>query len=439
MKMELLGGLVCPQCSSHLSPEVVLEKNGEEIVHGTVRCRCAEYPIVSGILVLKKDSRTRAATSLLRKGQIVDSLNVLAEARFTSPTYRAISRVLRIPIPSMTTRIYRILLKGDLLSQCQASTFLDTIERLRWGLWAEDLRYRFSTPDFVGAVALMQLIGRSNKLTLDLGCGTGHSSYILSGKVPERTIVCADLLFVHLYLAKRFFVGSAQFICLDVNKPLPFQKGTFSNVLCLQMFHYVKSQPFLAKELVRVLDEAGILILSHLHNRLVNREREYRGHALTPQEYITLFSSLRTRLLPEDTVVLNFVRKGQFDLSTSMDLPTLNKCDTLTLVGSADPNVFKPYRNLDYALMRTPRRLVVNPIYTLQKEGDRCLLQLKTVSEELRRMYRLFDSFMPKRIQVRTDILAQALSATTKIDQQSEIQDLVRRFVLIDAPRNYAS
>ena len=437
MRTSFLAQLSCPECSSPLQADLVLEGNAEEITAGTVRCQCSQYPIVAGILVFQRDSGTKVITSLLNRGKVTESLNILTDTRPDRFTFKGISYLERSGAPIPLTG-YKLLMKllrvgSRPISECEGATFVKTIDSLGWGYWAEYLKYRFSSPSFVGAVTLAQLIQPSTKPTLDLGCGTGHSAYALSARVPEDTLVCADVIFIHLYLAKKFFVNNAQFICLDANRRLPFRDGFFSNVTSVDGFHWVRSSQELAQELTRILQAEGILLLPHLHNRMVY---EGIGYPLSPEEYSSLFGALEPRLLPESKIVEDFTKEGSIDLSGSNAYDVLNKCDTISLVASRNQGIFKRYGGQDDALLKSSRRLTVNPMYRVETVGDKYLLELNKISDEFQAEYPLLHSYLPDHIQIEKEMLDQVLRHEA-ISNLPEIRKLVRDFVLIDTPKNY--
>jgi SAM-dependent methyltransferase len=127
---------------------------------------------------------------------------------------------------------------------------------------------------------------------LDLGCGDGRHSALLSGMV--RTVVGLDnqmlpLQFAHLLIhgdkispsAKR---GNVQ-LCRGDGTRLPFGSGTFDVAVCFDMIEHLPPQrvPSFIEEVWRVLQPAGLFVVvtpnrASLHNRLW-------GHRLSEKHY----------------------------------------------------------------------------------------------------------------------------------------------------------
>src|SRR5437870_13005059 len=68
MIASVLDHLTCPSCGGALSPGRWAEDAGGEILYGVVRCECAEYPIVDGIMSLGTGSGTPEIVDLVKRG-----------------------------------------------------------------------------------------------------------------------------------------------------------------------------------------------------------------------------------------------------------------------------------------------------------------------------------------------------------------------------------
>ena len=107
--------------------------------------------------------------------------------------------------------------------------FLEAVKAFGGDLYADFMRHRFSMPPFRTVVPMAAAV-REDGWILDFGCGPGHASFVIAKLAAPERLVCADLSFTSLVLAKHFFVPEANFVCVDADAPLPFEDGFFSTV-----------------------------------------------------------------------------------------------------------------------------------------------------------------------------------------------------------------
>src|SRR5262249_40631579 len=108
-----------------------------------------------------------------------------------------------------------------------AATFVQISNKLSPYASADWQIFRFSMPTFLPVFALLHIVQADGSI-LDFGCGMGQASFLISRMWPNSNIVCADYSFCTLYVAKKYFVPSASYVCLDGNYLLPFESGEFS-------------------------------------------------------------------------------------------------------------------------------------------------------------------------------------------------------------------
>ena len=127
---------------------------------------------------------------------------------------------------------------------------------------------------------------------LDLGCGDGRHSALLSG--AARTVVGLDNQMLPLQYAYLLIHGgkisprakrdNVQLCCGDGTR-LPFRSRTFDVATCFDMIEHLPTQrvPAFIEEVGRVLQPAGLFVIvtpnrANLHNRLW-------GHHLSEKHY----------------------------------------------------------------------------------------------------------------------------------------------------------
>lgn len=209
MFKNILNTLTCPYCGSKFELEQVLTENNEEIINGIVKCERRRYPIVEGILVLRIDEQLDYTIKLLKKEKNYDALLTLLK----SGRDRKLSSLLQlqkanIPFFNFFNKLFLYYKKIIFRSffKNKKMTFCQTVDTWKYGLWGDYLKHRFSNPTFLANLPLINMIKEPEKNVLDLGCGTGHTSFVISKFVPERNIICADREFVNLFSDLRTFI-----------------------------------------------------------------------------------------------------------------------------------------------------------------------------------------------------------------------------------------
>lgn len=369
--------LSCPHCRGTLEPE-----------RDQLRCGCSTYPVVGGIPILTPWARHRKFT--LEQ----------ALARHLPSAEGLLSKILRRIAPGVG-RIRSALERPEV-------TFLDLAAGLGREKDLDYFRYRFSDLSYLSTAALLTPIEQGP--VLDLGCGAGHLVHALARRLPPAQIVGVDLNFTLLYLAKRFLVPAAHFVCADASSRLPFADGTFAAALCADTFNYLPDRPTTAAELQRVA--RGPLLLSRL------ADPSFRGRGalapLAPDAYLELFRERAPRLYRDTQILESFLRTRALDLTR----PDAAADQVLTLTAGVDSKI---YDGADY-FVRGGR---LNPIYETQEEAGSLRLRRRFISERYARVYGAYSEFLPETLTVTREQIA------------AQDPELVRKLVLLDLPPHY--
>ena len=298
MKMDFLDILFCPSCQSTfqvydlVEVQHLLHSDAQRMIYGVVRCGCAEYPVVDGILIFKRDEKTRQVLDYVARKKTWAALKqcfdygpdlnrlLLATASNATLPYKALGLVLRLltgagfrrPIP-----LYKLLHVASVLH----------IDRF----WTTYLKHRHSATSFWCSIPFIQLIDSNATHALDVGCGMGIFSWVLSKRVAEESIICQNLDFAGLYLARKYFVPNANFICSDFGEQQPLPDGFCDVVFSCDALAYVDDKIHACNEIARVLRRDGLLILAHNHTP---SRRDYisqngRGDFLDPPTASEIF------------------------------------------------------------------------------------------------------------------------------------------------------
>lgn len=429
MKKGLLELIRCPYCGTDLEIEEIYSENGEEIIYGCIKCECDTYPILGGILILKNAPVKKYILKYLKKKE-----NEKAIALSFGCGVDESCRVVDIlsPKPCGKFLAERLLDFTKYLSKKRYKRYSDNdlsfCGVLGNGLTDAYFKHRFSSQTFWSLYPFIPLLRMKRKRILEVCCGAGHASFAISKYVNPDELICVDGGFMSLYLAKKYF-SAAEFINIDANYQLPFKDDTFSSIVMMDAFHYVDARALLAKEFERVLNKEGMLLFLHLHNALV--ENVAAGKPLSPSAWKSLFNNLDVRALPEGRIVEDFIMRNKLDLSKKYSEEELNSSGAISMIGGADLDCLD---GIWKDVLEVKDNLIINPIYKMRGKGDIILLEREFPSEFFRKEYPLTEKYLPESCVIDKKIVR---GRSVCFSDSDELEDLMKKFVVINVPKNY--
>jgi hypothetical protein len=171
------------------------------------------------------------------------------------------------------------------------------------------------------------------------------------------------------------------------------------------------------------------VLIGHTHN-----ERAWspsHGQPLSPEGYAALFETLAPRIFGEAGLFEDVVRGGPLSLARRDDPETLDRDPALTIIASRDPRVF--------ALHPLPPpapaagELRINPLYSVEDDGERLRLRLGFPSEDYEQEYGACRQYLPEELTLDRSAVASLHSGLVA----GELSELVRRKVIVDLPKRY--
>lgn len=444
MKAELLKIMRCPYCGSDLNLGEIYEEEEEEIINGWVRCECGQFPVIEGILNLKIGLANSYLVDTLSKGRTKKSILPLLESyvEYLSKITAVLeskgslgtllAKILQSFYQTKARYTYRKYIDGgssffELLGKSSSDTYL---------------KHRFSWETLWSVYPFIPLLKRKRARILDIGCGAGHASFLISTYVHPEELICADRSFRNLYLARKYFARKAQFICLDASYPLPFKDSIFDSIFMLDAFHYVQARASLAREMERTLLPQGLLLLLHLHNAL--QYNPGTAKPLSPSSWVNLFHQLPVKALPERNLVEDFLLKNELNLAKDYPQAALDASNAICLVGTRQESLLKLYKEVGNDFLSNKANLTINPIYEVTHKPDKLILRRHFPSEEFREEYPLTEKFLPEEYAVEGELINLVKEGAFDIapgdlseSDFRQIEDLMKRFVLINVPENY--
>jgi SAM-dependent methyltransferase len=260
----------------------------------------------------------------------------------------------------------------------------------------------------------------------------GHSSFLIRSMVPGLSVVMADHDFTNLYLARRFFAPNSPALCLDADARLPFADDGFDAAFCMDAFHYISGKEALAREIDRVVNAEGVLLLPHLHNTLA--QNPVPGSPLSPEQYLQLWQTRHLRGVSEPRVLADFVRDGVIDLADDSDFAALNRANAMAIVSGPPERMWRRHDVRDVYFAARP--IGLNPLYR-PALGESVDLRMTWENLQLREECSATAEYMPSSRQVDASLLQRIARHDFGPEDDNKVQELQREFVLVPLPENY--
>jgi uncharacterized protein YbaR (Trm112 family) len=406
--------LRCPYCGGRLELVTSLfhRREREEISDGVLGCHCCIFPVVSGIPILHLQPQATAARDQLQAGD--PDLARRTMLGLESDEHAA---------------------RFEAVAASSTATYRDLVEALGPNFEGGYFLYRFSDPTYIVANAVVRTIARialgSGGRVIDICGGSGHLTRSLVGFSSPGPVL-ADLYFAKVWLARRFTAPSCEPVCCDGNAPMPFARGTFRFAMCADAFQYIWPKRLFIAEMARLIDggsEPGALLISHTHN--ARQWTPSLGQPLTPEGYRDLFETLESRVFGETGLFADVVNGGPLDLARQDSAETLDSEQALTIIATRRTDIFRPH-----ALESAPAlagELRINPLYTVEDDGDRLRLRLTFPSDDYEQEYGACRHYLPESVSVDRRAVAELVEGRVP----PQLADLALRRVILDLPKHY--
>jgi SAM-dependent methyltransferase/uncharacterized protein YbaR (Trm112 family) len=438
MRTEFIETLHCPYSGSRFDLNAAVQVDGSTIEYGLVTSEAGDFPIIDGILRLKVDEYRTPLVDMIKNGRREQALVTAMEAPFLDGFGTAITLLDRTAHRFGPSRIgkWTSTLKIPMCRVITAAdgTLAQTLSRLRVGSWGAWQLQRFSMPHFLPTYPLLHLVKGGGNV-LDFGCGLGHASFLISRRMENPQITCADIRFHCLYLARKFFLGNGNFVCLNGDYLLPFDSKYFSLILSSDTVHFIDSKLSLIHEFCRTSSDRGIILLPHLHNRL---SPVVQPRSLTPHGYRRLFTDLKTRILGEEAVINEFVSSDMLDLETERGPEALRPAiKGVCVVATRDDSIFRRYVALWQTYADCIRNPHVNPAYEIRGISGDWILRKRLGALGAAKLPGVQGAHLPDTAVLPSAGLDQPSIIAMKNSSPSIFNDLVRQFVIIDVPDRF--
>ena len=419
-----------------------------ELMNGVLRCDCYEYPVVSGIAVLRQMS------------PVFSTRNVAVDhIRNHDPNGALLWLLLNgsadgvPPLDKMHTRAGIHFKKqiSDLFLRQSLQKFVNSIPSgggfetaLYAGRprgYADYLFHRFANPSLLGAIPPLAILSdecchKKHGRVLDLLCGVGHTSAIMNSICPELEVMECDSDFVNLYLLHNFIAPHTPALCMDAELNLPLADSSVDGLFCLDGIHYIRSKVNLLHEVERVINKDGIWLFAHMHN--LESSNKNPGVPLSAEDYAKRFAFGQQRLLSEVEIIKQFRENGYLDLRKQPDIWDIASSPALTLIGTRNGSLWKRHLGIEEILCRFPEMLYFNPLYRIEKAADGLDLIAEWPSDTLRQECNQYFPVLPERFAIPSRVVEELNALNVDGVTSSNIRDLLRSFILVNLPSCYS-
>ncbi len=445
MQEKFINSLMCPYCGSGFDIEYTQNEEGNEIINGVIRCDCGKHPILEGILILREFHTKNNILQYIVKNDVQKALTLALMKPYVDDILKIIDLVEPKPMIHTVKNLGINLIRYRNINRYNDNiTTCNLFDKSPQGTY---LKYRFSLESFWTLFPFIKVLKTQNSNVLDLCCGVGHASFVISNYVRPIGLICVDRSFNNLYFAKKRFSPEAKYLCCDCNSQMPFKDNTFSSICMIDAIHYIENKKLLSSEIKRLLNSNGILLLLHMHNSLI--ENLGAGKPLTPSSWIRLFDDLNLKACREIDIVKDFIYENRLDLKPNSDEKALNNSKAICITGSRQKSLFNTYYGVQTDYLKIKNNLVINPIYKIERDTNSIIVRRDPLTNPVLRELINLDcswtaSFLPISCTIRDSKILDSIlhgDFDPRILSHNDlkyIEELMLKFIIINVPSNYA-
>lgn len=253
MKKTILPTLCCPNCRKHFRSNVINLQSADSIIYGSVLCKCDEYPIIEGILILDR-THSKPIIDKLRKGKNTQALILILGIQqgkhlgFIRKYYELLVGFILNKLSPDSKNTWHFYLTWRFLFRRSRSEYNYFFQRN-----LEEDSLLFFLP--------LAYAPKKQLVWLDVGSGI-NNYYEAAQKISSKiSFYSVDISFLNLFLNNKLFQKkNTAFICSDICT------GTFLTIKCdivtfidtLQCIPY--QIPLLTRISHDILNKSGILL-----------------------------------------------------------------------------------------------------------------------------------------------------------------------------------
>jgi hypothetical protein len=458
----------CPYCLGNFDITHQIDEGGEagHITWGLLRCRCFEFPIVDGVLLLSlakgyggsEDVLAPyvplqvAAIEYIRSGDVAGLRRWIARHvpllhRLISPApvdYLSFSADLNARLWPQVEKDLFAWNSFEVLGRRGAlrhrRRFIDTLATTRVGSGIMRARRRFFpqvwSTFYVSRFVSNELASLRKRLRdvrfvgpiLSLCCGHGPFELFLQGRHRTLPVVSMDGQLLNLFVVKRFIAPDSSYICHDLQFSLPFKDGVFSEVFSSTCLSEIPSQALFVRESLRVTAEAGWTMFDGVTPDVGGRIVPTRFYRVCQNHFELMEDYGKLMLECAGNRALHFTPMSPAEARWTDDTGALACMDSVTFVfngGRIDELQFAGQSEFS---VNEKALLAVNPRYRVEVKAEK-------LSGKLRFGERLTAKL---KIPVAGRLPGDVEIDRRRLDDSAYLADLYEAGVIVMLPRNFA-
>jgi SAM-dependent methyltransferase len=412
-------------------------------------CYCGQYPIVDGIPILKKgvigtiDQTADQVIALIQAGQHYEALLAMLLPPAPAPAWLRLLppvggmwRLERL-VQQRASHAWReqvaALLRepGNQLTACDLFD-LYFCQARKWMDGYAYFAFRFGQPRHLVALSLATLIRHPPRLVLDLACGFGHLTRSLVSQAQGQQVIGVDRNFYMLHAARHWIAPQAEYVCCEADAALPFLDGAFSTAFCSDAFHYFINKASSIRELKRLTQDDGCIILVTIRNS--NVQHQHACLPLPPEGCQALFAGMSHCLLADSDILARYLQKQGPPLARPPDLGRLVHEPLLSVVASHRPEFLQDYGPFE-DWPHAEGRLTLNPLFVEETRHSVGNVQLRRTfpTDFYEEENAECKQYLPEVVSVNAQVLVDLTDAKRTLDMER----LIEQCVVLGLPERY--
>ena len=405
MRRALVEAMTCPYCLGRFAVSHATGRQPDRIDWGLLRCRCFEFPIVDGVLLLSLAKGYGGSEETLApyvplqvaairyighddvdglRGWIGRQIPLLDRLMAARPVdYVSFSEDLNRRLwPQVEADLYafnryevlgrrgagRRGLVGALAANPIGLALFKAHRRLFPPVWSTFYMMRFVSTELAELRTRLQNIAIGGPV-LSLCCGHGPFELLLRGRAPQAPTVSMDGQVINLFVVKRFIAPDGDYICHDAQFSLPFADGHFSEVFSSSCLGEIPPQAHFVREARRVTSATGWTMFDGVTPEEGARVRPTRFYRVCQNPFANHrdYVSLMQDCAGGRAVYVTPTRPAPPSWRTSAD--DLGDAPTATFLLTGDPDRrFMAARPAAFSPQERAM-LAVNPLYEVSADG----------------------------------------------------------------------
>ena len=288
MKSRQMLDLRCPFCAATALrlTQVIYWPGSLDVRFGLLRCDCDVFPIVEGIVVMRRNQQL-VVEELLRAYRTRTTPDMLLVLQQLSE-FRLIERRVFVVLVRITSSIKKLMPR---FHQSHAllwwklgltvMSVLSTNHFLR--LVFSYFRDRDQRPTYCLVASVLPLL-KTARVVVEVGGGAGHFVRELSQELPSSALYSLEKNFwlVYWLVCNGLYRSNVCPIVINFEGGLPLKNSLADAVMANDTIMYVNHQHRLATEMRRVMKKSGWCIGMHIHQH--GKKNIAQGNGVNPRE-----------------------------------------------------------------------------------------------------------------------------------------------------------